>query len=138
MLDLLKKAAEYAILKRSDGRNFFLGALGVRKDGCIVHAQNAAVFDTFKKRDFANNYVYRRFPGSHAEIRLTKKLDFGATLYVARVGRNGLYAMARPCECCRSVLKAFRVKKVFYTISNYEYGVWFPSNDSDRYCLIKA
>jgi len=126
MLDMLKLAAKYA-LKRND-RPFLLGAVGIRSDGRIVHSKNSAVIDTF---EFA---VYKRFPEAHAEARLTKKLGFGATVYVARVSRgSGELAMARPCENCQSILKAFRVKKVYYTISKNQWGRWDPEKNIDSY-----
>jgi hypothetical protein len=136
MLDLLSRASKYAILKHDDDRVFLLGAVGMRKDGRLVHAQNAAVLDTLKRDAWTKMNVYRRFPESHAEIRLTRKLGFGATVYVARVRAcNGDLAMARPCECCQTVLRAFRVKKVYYTINNNEWGVWDPLKDTDAHYM---
>jgi tRNA(Arg) A34 adenosine deaminase TadA len=133
MLELLRLAARYAVLKHDDDRVFLLGAVGVRSDGRLVHAQNSSVLDTLKRAEWN---AYKRFPESHAEIRLTKKLGFGATMYVARVKRaNHNLAMARPCECCRNIIKAFRVKKVYYTISDNEWGVWDPIKDCDTYYL---
>jgi len=134
MLDLLHLAAKYAALKHDDDRVFLLGAVGVRNDGRLVHAQNSSVLDTLKHVDWAKKYVYKRFPESHAEVRLTRKLGFGATVYVARVTRNdGGLAMARPCECCQHVLKAFRVKRVYYSINNFEWGVWDPKKNIDMH-----
>lgn len=47
----------------------------------------------------------------------------GATIYIARVGRNGKPAMAKPCEYCEPMLREAGVKKVKYTIGPNEYGV---------------
>jgi hypothetical protein len=136
MLDMLKLAAKYAPSNEKDGRVYFLGAVGIRDDGRIVHARNSAVLDTETKKKWSEQNVYKRFPGSHAEVRLTKKLGFGATIYVARVARgSGELAMARPCECCQSVIKAFRVKKVYYTISHNQWGIWDPVRDTDTYYI---
>lgn len=135
MLDLLSLASKYAVLKHDDDRVFLLGAVGVRNDGRQVHAQNAPVLDTLKRAEWAKQNVYRRFPESHAEVRLTRKLGFGAVVYVARVMRaNNDLAMARPCECCQNVLRAFKVRKVYYTISNNEWGIWDPWKNIDVYC----
>lgn len=133
MLSLLNLAAKYSISKNKDERVFFLGAVGVRQDGRIVHSKNAAVFDT-SFLDGATSPPYKRFPGSHAEIRLSKKLGFNATVYVARVKKGtGELAMARPCECCQAVLRSFRVDKVFYTISDNQWGVWDVKKNTDFY-----
>jgi tRNA(Arg) A34 adenosine deaminase TadA len=132
MLDLLRLAAKYSLSNTKDERHFLLGAVGVRKDGRIVHARNDAILDTYNRDKPCRFNVYKRFPECHAENRLTRKLDFGATVYVARVRRgDGMLAMARPCVCCSAVLRAFRVKKVFYTIDPIKYGVWLPNEDID-------
>lgn len=58
----------------------------------------------------------------HAEIaaiRSCKKSNLeGATIYVARMGKNGAMAMSRPCENCQKALKEAGIKKVFYTIDS--------------------
>ena len=41
-----------------------------------------------------------------------------ATLYVARLGKNGSPAMSKPCGKCQKLLKDSGVKTVIYTISN--------------------
>lgn len=126
MLDLLRQAAKYSISKSKDKRVYLIGAVGIREDGRMVHARNEAILDT------ETFYVYKRFPESHAEARLTRKLGFGATVYVARTSRrDGTLVMARPCECCRKILKSCRVERVFYTINENEWGVWNPVTNTD-------
>lgn len=93
---------------REDDRNYFLGAIGLRKDGAIVTACNGAPKDVT--------------PQHHCEWRLCRKLDRGSIVYVARTGANGKWAMSRPCKTCRIALKSARVAKVYYTISPGEYG----------------
>lgn len=67
--------------------------------------------------------MLHRSPDSHAEARLFRKLDYGSTVYVARIRRdNGLIAMAKPCKTCQSVMKNRGVKQCFYTISPSEFG----------------
>lgn len=134
MLELLKLAAKYSLSNTKTERLYLLGAVGVRKDGKVVHARNEAVLDTYARDKQILFNVYKRFPEGHAESRLAKKLDFGATVYVARVMKgNGNLAMSRPCECCQAILRAFRVKKVYYTISNNQWGLWDPSKNIDTY-----
>ena len=134
MLKLLKLAAEYSASHSDDKRLFLLGAVGVRNDGRIVHARNDAVRDTCPRDDKSTFYIYKRFPESHAEVRLTRKLGFNATVYVARVTKGaGELAMARPCSTCQAILRAFRCKKAFYTISNSEWGVFDFCTNEDAY-----
>lgn len=104
----LNIAAEYAL--KEDNRSFWIGALGVRSDGAIVKSRNGS------------NYSIS--PELHAEFRLSKKLDVGAEVYVARLRRDTLeWSTARPCRMCRHILKSKGVKFVYYTISPGEYGV---------------
>lgn len=134
MLELLRLAAEYSAPQSRGERIYLLGAVGVRNDGRMVHARNEAVLDTFTREKWGTFSIYKRFPEAHAEVRLTRKLGFNATVYVSRVMKGSKdLAMARPCEVCQGVLRAFRVKKVYYTISNNEWGVWNPTNNTDVY-----
>lgn len=139
MLRLLQLAAEYSHSNSKDARTYLLGAVGVRKDGRIVHARNEAVFDTI---DFWNaregkrsKYsIYRRFPESHAEARLTRKLGYGAIVYVSRVSRGtGGLAIARPCQHCQAILKAYRVRYAYYTISDNQWGRLDLITEEDTY-----
>ena len=101
----LNEAADYAL--RGSHRSFYLGAMALRKDGATVFARNA--FSTSPT------------PNAHAEFRLCRKLDVGSIVYVARIIDSG-WAMSKPCNSCMFQLKAFGVKKVYYTISPGEYG----------------
>lgn len=138
MLKLLKLAAEYSQSNSKDKRTYFLGAVGVRADGRIVHSRNEAVHDTCDRSKLGQFSIYKRFPESHAEARLTKKLGFNGTVYVARIakGTNDL-AMARPCCCCQAILKAFRVDNVFYSISPKEWGRWHVRTNTDSFYGLK-
>lgn len=65
-------------------------------------------------------------PKAHAECRLVGKIDRGTVVYVARPLADGTWGMAKPCPGCRMALRAFGVKKVYYTISQGNYGVMVP------------
>lgn len=101
------KAAKRAA--KGSKRNYRLAALGIREDGTEVYCPNG-------NPQYPTLY-------SHAEKRLCRKLDKGASVYVVRVGANGNYRMARPCARCQYVMRKRKVKRVFYTISENEYGV---------------
>lgn len=64
---------------------------------------------------------------THAEEDTLKRCGNpkGTVLYLARVGRNGKPAMARPCKDCEAMLRNSRVKKVIYTIGPHEFGTLY-------------
>ncbi len=90
-------------------RQYRIGAVGIRKDGAIV---------------CSSNIPHRTpRPEAHAESRLSRKLDWGATVYVVRVLSTGRLSVARPCKNCEAALRRKGVKKVVYSISDTEHGV---------------
>ena len=91
-------------------RRYRLGAVGIRYDGAIVSASN----------------LPNRTPASeaHAEARLVKKLDVGSIVFVVRITRAGLLTMARPCKRCQAKMRSRGVKRVYYSITENEYGVF--------------
>jgi hypothetical protein len=118
--DYFALAREAAIVSddREDHRAFLLGAIGERSDGKIVKSRNGSA-----------NVVIRR---GHAEFRLQKKLDYHATIYVVRIRvDNGRYAMSRPCKTCQKCLMSKKVDKVFYTVNDEQYGIYYPDIDHD-------
>lgn len=109
------------IANNNDGRTFNLGAVGIRSDGVIVCARNGKSFST-KTEYFIKNIK------SHAEGRVIRKLNKNSIIYLTRIINDG-YAIAKPCDGCSILIKAKKIKKVYYTIDNYTYGVWDVSND---------
>ena len=110
---MFRLAAQVAVAKK-DRRIFLLGAVGIRSDGTIVCTSNGS-----------SNSVNERtkaYPPAHAESKLCKKLDNGATVYVVRVARDGSWVSSKPCPDCMRILKSSKVKVVHYTISNNEFG----------------
>ena len=109
-------------LRRLDRRNFFIGAVGIRKDGRIVSSSNG-----YARLPMTSIVGKKSFPPSHAEYRLCRKLDVGSVVWIYRVKKgSGAAGMAKPCADCRRVLVSSGVKKVYYSISHDEYGVWIP------------
>lgn len=104
----LELAAAYAPSTVEDPRCFRLGAVGLRSDGVVVYARNGS--------------GWLPSPDAHAEARLVRKLDRGATVYVARILANGEWAMAKPCPTCMPRLRAKKVVRVFWTINKNEFG----------------
>lgn len=104
---LLNVAAKMSRLK-DDCRHFFIGAVAIRGDDVTVYSYNGA--PKFPERQH------------HAEARIARKLDKGATVFVARTMANGEWACSKPCANCTVALKRAYVKKVYYTIAAGEYG----------------
>lgn len=102
-------AAYYSRLKK-DNRNFFLGAVGERADGTLVFACNGS-----------QKIVT---PKHHCEYRLSRKLDKGSTVYVARTLSDYTWANSSPCVPCQNALRAIGVRRVYYTIGPDEFGRW--------------
>jgi tRNA(Arg) A34 adenosine deaminase TadA len=110
--DYFELAGKIAISK-NDNRGFLLGGIAIRNDGAMVSAVNSISQEPDRR--------------AHAEYRLAQKIDTGSTIYVARVRLlNGEFAMAKPCHACEKILRSKRVRKIYYTISNNEYGVLIP------------
>ena len=111
---MLQQAAILAASSK-DKKNFFLGSIAVRKDGLLVQATNLTSPEN-------------KTPTAHAEVRALKKAGWGATLWVARVTKEGVWALARPCPTCQAFIENKGVKKVYYTIGPNEWGIWRPGN----------
>jgi tRNA(Arg) A34 adenosine deaminase TadA len=106
-----------------------LGCVLVSKNRVVAYAPNT------DKTDPNAPIVYKEgskiyHQSCHAEFAALKNLDGNwirnknkpplfshITLYVARLKANGTPAMARPCEHCQSLLKAYGIKTVVYTVS---------------------
>jgi len=90
-------------------RQYRLGAVGLRSDGTTVTSNNLPCQHPNKH--------------SHAEARLTRKLDWGSEVYVVRITMGkALLANARPCPNCQQLMKLRGVKRVYYSISEREWG----------------
>lgn len=114
-LKLLHRAAELAANARLKYPHLShaLGAIGVRKDGAIVHADNGGIRSVGDARVLCG----------HAERRLSRKLTFYSVVYIARVLNVLSWGMAKPCPVCEQVLRRRHVRRVYYTIAPNEYGV---------------
>jgi len=110
--------AKLIAVSKKDRRSFLIGAIGIRNDGIIVASPNgpARIRENTKDRGY--------FPEAHAEFRISRKLDVGATVYVIRVRRGDKkVCLAKPCETCQNIMKSRGVKKVYYSISEDENGI---------------
>jgi tRNA(Arg) A34 adenosine deaminase TadA len=109
IFNYLEIAAQAAVSK-VDPRNFLLGAVAIRSDGAIVKALNSP----------SETPQY----SLHAEFRLSRKLDVGSVVYVARIRLDsGEWGLSRPCFSCMKALKNKGVRRIYYTVSPGAYMV---------------
>lgn len=107
--EIFNLAGEVAESK-NDVRTFLLGAIAIRGDGVIVKALNSPT-----------EIPYRQ---AHAEYKISLKLDYGATVYVARLKFDSAkFGMSRPCISCIKALSTKKINRIYYTISDDRYGV---------------
>lgn len=104
MLDLAARLSR----TRADQRAFFLGAIAERADGTIVGARNGP----------ATEPQFRH----HAEWRLSRKLDKGATVFIARTNKEGQWRNAKPCPSCMRRLIRCGVGRLIWTEGPGVYG----------------
>lgn len=98
-------------------KEFYLGCVAKRNDGAIVSSVN---------HSFSGQRVFMH----HAESRVLRKCDYGSILYVARVYKDRkTIANAMPCSHCQHFIRNMGVKKVYYTIDQNTFGVWYPEKD---------
>ena len=92
-------------------RHYRLGAVGVRTDGTIVTASNVPCRQPHARAR------------SHAEARVVRKLNYGSEIFVVRILRNNTISNAHPCAKCQKAMRLRGIRRVYYSISNDEYGV---------------
>src|SRR5215472_12129857 len=105
---LLLEAANAARFDSNDFRTHFLGCVAVRSDGAIVRARNAS--NKLPVQD------------GHAECRALRKVDKGATFYVARVKKDGGLGLAKPCPHCQLRMRLAGVARCYFTIDDHTFG----------------
>lgn len=108
--DYFKISAQKAIERgNNDRRGVLIGCVGL-SGSKIIQSKNIASMGISHS--------------AHAEVRTIKKCNNISILYVSRIRKkDGNFSLAKPCKNCMTRIRAYRVKKVYYTISNSEYGV---------------
>ena len=94
----------------------YIMAMGNRSDGVKVFSSNGAA-------KYSEGDLDIKIKIGHAEQKLVRKLDKGSEVYVARLLKDGSFALAKPCKMCRSLMKFKGVSRAYYTIGPAEYGV---------------
>ena len=112
----LSKAAAQALKSRY--RRWPMGAVIVKSGRLLARACN----------EQKNSPSIPGMPANrcsvHAEAAVLRLAEGrGATVYVARMGRRGQRALARPCSACEELLRSHGVRQVVWTIDDHSYGV---------------
>ena len=124
-MDLLRLTARIATSKYNPTKRYQIACIAKRADGTIVYSINHCE----PNRQWAH----------HAEARVLRKCDVGATLYIARVLKRDRkeWALSSPCPRCRKLIEHKKIKEVFYTIAPNEYGCWKPGESTEVKRTIK-
>jgi tRNA(Arg) A34 adenosine deaminase TadA len=80
---------------------------------------------------------------NHAEVaaiyRARRKHDVrGMDMYVVRVHANGELAQSRPCTLCEHVMYNYGIKRVYYSISESEFGVMKLQNPAEKFFRVAS
>ncbi len=99
-----------------------------QKVGCIIFDKKRIIS---KGHNYAQKSVkklhpkFQRFPFSiHAEVDtiIKAKTDLkGTSILVIRVNKNNQFRLSKPCSNCQEYIKYIKIKKVYYSVSNYPY-----------------
>lgn len=100
----------------------------VWKLGAVVSRSNSVLSVGWNKPRNDIRYVDYEHCSVHAEMDAMSRVSNpkGTTVYVARIGRNGNWTLAKPCEACMEALTEMQIKQAIYTIDNHTQGVWKP------------
>lgn len=95
------------------------------KHGAVVVKSGRVVGTGFNKSRNHPNVImegrHRIDCGYHAEavaIREAGEKARGATIFVARINRNGSDLLSKPCDNCQKLIEESGVKNVIFTRSN--------------------
>lgn len=96
-----------------------LGAI-LMKGGKIINAKcNSAKTHKWATRLY-------KYGSRHAELNTLINLNYEQTcnsiMYVVRTNKTNHFALSRPCSMCLNASKKMGIKKIYYTINNYEFG----------------
>lgn len=105
-----------------------------RHGACLV--KGGSVLSTGYNASGSNLEAFRHMPDTdrefrsshrHAEVCCVSCLNLeqttGSDLYVVRISKKETLAYSRPCPMCEAFLRSLGVKRVYYSITDTEFGV---------------
>jgi deoxycytidylate deaminase len=80
-------------------------------------------FNDFGSTKLQESKKHRHCNSVHAEVRALLQLKNredarGSRIYVARINKNGQYAISAPCDVCSEILTEMGVKSATFTIDD--------------------
>jgi deoxycytidylate deaminase len=106
------------VSKKSNHHRHKLGCVLVKKRELIGFGYNQ--MRTHPKAYTKYKTIHAEF---HSILGLLPDELYNAIAYVYRETRDGVLAMAKPCQCCEKMFRDLNIKRVYYTIEN-GYGVY--------------
>lgn len=120
-----KKCLEIAHALKPEAQNqrSFHVAFLYHKNKLISIAQNSTKTHPRNNELGATDYVKGRCAELNVVLK-SKRVDFkDCVMFVVRINNNGEEAaMSKPCTFCQKLCEQINMKKVYYSISNKEYG----------------
>lgn len=105
-------------------RNASLNSNHRYKVGCVIVVHGRPVSVGWNVIKTHPTYTNEEHPSIHAEVKaiINARCDVtGGVAYVYRETRDGLPAIARPCDMCYNVLVEAGIKNVYYTVVCFPY-----------------
>jgi deoxycytidylate deaminase len=101
-----------------------------QKMGCVLFDKKIIVSKGYNHAQKSVKHLlpeYQRWPGSvHAEvetIRKAKKSVVGMSMLIVRINKENQFRTAKPCVHCMSYLRKVKIKRIYYSISEFPYLV---------------
>jgi deoxycytidylate deaminase len=83
-------------------------------------------YNTYRGFSSTPGQTFHRLHAESMAIINMRKIGIdpeGCEIFIFRKFRSGETALAKPCAACMAMLKEHKIKKIYYSISNDEYGV---------------
>jgi len=112
----LEHAKKIALQSGEDYRH---GAVLVKGGSVINTSMNKNSYCSFgmrfRKKDKGLATVHAELG---AILGVDRKLTYGATVYVARIGKQEDYKLSKPCSMCKAAMQHVGIKRVVFTINS--------------------
>ena len=113
-MDLAKKTASRSLFP--DYRHGAVLVKGSSVRNTSFNKDNYCAFGTRFQKEHSGRTTLHAELG--AILGLDRHITDGATVYVARIGREDDYKLSKPCHMCHQAMKHVGIKRVVYTIND--------------------
>lgn len=109
--------------RKAKNEDYKHGAVLVRGGSVINSSYNMSIPSKFADRHKIHDGIATRHAEVNVVLGIDRSMTVNAVVYVVRVSRGGNFRLSKPCAMCLSIMKFVGIKRVYYSISNDEYGV---------------